>query len=84
MNSFRENDCENNFPYLFLIFDNLSGKKTPTLFSLFQKMYAINSQTTCTGKVVRALEVTVNVVTKTLLTIGNDRRFSAKVTTLQA
>lgn len=76
MNCFAENDCKNNFPYVFLIFDNFSGEKKRSFVSLFQNIYAINSQTTCTVKVIRALEVTFNMVAKNLLIIRNDRSFS--------
>lgn len=43
-------------------------------------MYAVNSQTTCTVKVRRALEVTFNMVVKNHLILRNDRRFSGRMT----
>lgn len=43
-------------------------------------MYAINSQTTCTVKVRRALEVPFNMVVKNHLILRNDRRFSVGMT----
>lgn len=39
MNCFAENDCKNNFPYLFLIFDNFSGKKRKGNLSPSSKTY---------------------------------------------